>query len=63
MEKWLVRVDSPGHAFKTVINEVLTEFSYIATDLQLQYGFKSIDKRLAPVEFVFIGALSSYLPF
>jgi hypothetical protein len=57
MEKWLLRVDKPGHAFKNVIEEVLKAFSIIATDPRLQYGFKSIDKRLAPVEFVFIGVL------
>jgi hypothetical protein len=55
MEKWLVRTDNPQHNFKTSINDVLNEFYYIATEKKLQDAFKKIDKRLAPVEFVFIG--------
>ena len=55
MEKWLLRVDSPTPSFKLLINEVLTEFWHIATTPHLKYGFTSINKRLAPVEFVFVG--------
>lgn len=56
MEKWLIRVDSPPPLFKTTINEVLTDFWHMATDSKLKYGFTTIDKRLAPIEFVFVGA-------
>jgi hypothetical protein len=56
MEKWLLRVDNPTPSFKSLINDVLTEFYYIATTARLNYGFSSINKRLAPVEFVFVGA-------
>lgn len=55
MEKWLVRVDAPVTSFKSDIHDALTEFWNIATTPELNIGFKKIDKRIAPVEFVFIG--------
>jgi hypothetical protein len=55
MEKWLTRVDKPTPAFKSLINEVLRQFWVIAMTPNLKYAFTNIDKRLAPVEFVFVG--------
>jgi hypothetical protein len=60
MEKFLARPDEPLAAFKHAINEVMTEFYYIATERKLYDAFKKITKRLAPVEFVFIGSYSCH---
>ncbi|KAI9572171.1 hypothetical protein HD554DRAFT_2067582 [Boletus coccyginus] len=57
LEKWLLRVDKPNQAFMNNIGEVLNEFGYIATTPGLDAAFEQVDKRVAPVEFVFIGAL------
>jgi hypothetical protein len=57
MEKFLTRTDQPDPSFKTTINDVLDEFYFIATEKRLQDAFKRIEKRLAPVEFVFIGSV------
>jgi hypothetical protein len=56
VEKWLCRVDKPTEKFKLEIEEVLQEFWKIAVDTELGAGFKNIGRRLAPVEFIFIGA-------
>jgi hypothetical protein len=60
MEKWLTREDSPPHGFKGTINDVLTMFYYISSTPRFNKGFKLIDKRLAPVEFVFIGEMQRF---
>lgn len=57
MEKWLCRVDKPTEKFKSEIEEVLREFWNIAANPTLDAGFKKIGRRLAPVEFIFIGVL------
>lgn len=57
LEKWLKRVDNPPTAFMTKINNVLSDFWHIATTLGLNAAFTQVDKRVAPVEFVFIGML------
>ncbi|KAI0915786.1 hypothetical protein AcV5_003610 [Taiwanofungus camphoratus] len=57
MEQWLVRMDLPNPAFKTAVNDVLTEFWYIAHTPRLAQAFTKIQKRVAPVEFVFIGVV------
>ncbi|KAJ6539424.1 hypothetical protein B0H19DRAFT_1315289 [Mycena capillaripes] len=57
MDKWLSRVDPPNEQFKRDIDEALNEFGRIATDPQLKFGFTRVNKRIAPVEFVFIGVL------
>jgi hypothetical protein len=62
MEKFLVRPDAPSPAFKQAIGEVLTEFYYIATEHKLRDGFTKIGKRLAPVEFVYIGSFFATFP-
>ncbi|KAJ7129581.1 hypothetical protein C8R44DRAFT_872833 [Mycena epipterygia] len=56
METWLSSADHPGESFKRDIDEALNEFGRIATDPQLNMGFK-MTKKLAPVEFVFVGVL------
>ena len=55
LEKWLSRADKPNQAFKNNIGDVLNEFGYIATTPGLRTAFEQVDKRVAPVEFVFIG--------
>jgi hypothetical protein len=57
LEKWLARVDPPGEQFKLEIDDVLRELWMIAKEKHLNNGFTAIGKRLAPVEFVFIGSL------
>jgi hypothetical protein len=55
VEKWLCRVDRPTEKFKLEIEEVLREFWNIASNSTLDTGFKKIGRRIAPVEFIFIG--------
>lgn len=57
LEKWLSRVDKPTQSFKNHIGDVLDEFGYIATTPELNSAFEQVDKRVAPVEFVFIGTV------
>ncbi|KIL68045.1 hypothetical protein M378DRAFT_191070 [Amanita muscaria Koide BX008] len=57
LEKWLSRVDPPGEQFQREIDDVLRELWMIAKEKPLNKGFTAIEKRLAPVEFVFIGVL------
>ncbi|KAK2466267.1 hypothetical protein APHAL10511_001909 [Amanita phalloides] len=57
LEKWLARVDPPGEQFKNEIDDTLRELWMIAKEKQHNKGFTAIGKRLAPVEFVFIGVL------
>ncbi|EIW83162.1 hypothetical protein CONPUDRAFT_121609 [Coniophora puteana RWD-64-598 SS2] len=57
LERWLSRIDKPLPAFRQQMNEVLTEFWLLATSPNLQHAFTQVDKRVAPVEFVFIGVL------
>ncbi|KAJ6485138.1 hypothetical protein C8R47DRAFT_980663 [Mycena vitilis] len=57
MEKWLSRVDPPNEQFRSNIDQALDEFGRIASDPTLSMGFTRINKRIAPVEFVFIGVL------
>ncbi|KAN0090892.1 Protein of unknown function DUF262 domain containing protein [Tylopilus felleus] len=57
LEKWLSRVDKPNQVFKNNIGDVLNEFGYIAMTPELSTAFEQVDKRVAPVEFVFIGTL------
>jgi hypothetical protein len=60
--KWLSRVDQPTEQFKREIDDALNDIAYLATSLNpdLKKGF-TIGKKLAPVEFVFIG--SEVAPF
>lgn len=56
LEKWLVRVDAPTEGFMARVDKALTEFWYLASTKHLDKGLKKFEKRVAPVEFVFIGA-------
>lgn len=55
VEKWLCRVDRPTEQFKLEIEGVLKEFWNIAANPDLDAGFKKIGRRIAPVEFIFVG--------
>ncbi|KAG6334250.1 hypothetical protein ID866_4841 [Astraeus odoratus] len=57
LEKWLSRVDKPTQAFKKHIGDALNAFWHIANTESLNNAFKQVEKRVAPVEFVFIGTL------
>ncbi|KAG1862585.1 hypothetical protein DFJ58DRAFT_233981 [Suillus subalutaceus] len=57
LEKWMKRVDNPPTAFMTLINNVLSDFWHIATSSELNAAFTEVDKRVAPVEFVFVGVI------
>ncbi|KAF8351390.1 hypothetical protein F5887DRAFT_1194897, partial [Amanita rubescens] len=57
LEVWLSRVDPPGDQLKKEIDETLREMWMIAKERSLNKGFTTIGKRLAPVEFVFVGVL------
>ncbi|KAG2368139.1 hypothetical protein BDR07DRAFT_1448474 [Suillus spraguei] len=57
LEKWLKRVDKPPTTFMTQINDVLSDFWHIATQSDLDAAFTEVDKRVAPVEFVFVGVV------
>lgn len=58
LERWLLRVDPPSNGFMGRVDEALNEFWVIATDKSSKHyskGFHQVDKRVAPVEFAFIG--------
>ena len=55
MEQWVSRAQAPSPAFKTAIGNVLTKFWYLADSPEYNQAFKNIHKRVAPIEFVFIG--------
>ncbi|KXN89657.1 hypothetical protein AN958_05524 [Leucoagaricus sp. SymC.cos] len=57
LEVWLSREDPPTGSFKKDIEAVLTDFWNMATDKSLNDAFRLINKRIAPVEFVFIAVL------
>ena len=61
LEMWLSQENPPTEPFKQDIEEVLTDFWNMATDHSLNEGFRLINKRIAPVEFVFIGKTFTYL--
>jgi hypothetical protein len=58
LDKWLQRTDAPEKKFKVSVENTLKAFLSIAADDQLNYCFKSVSQRLAPIEFVFIGTHS-----
>jgi len=57
LEKWLVRVDPPSESFMSRVDKALSEIWYLASTKNLDKGLKQFEKRVAPVEFVFIGVL------
>jgi len=57
LEKWLVRIDPPTESFMTRVDKALSEFWYLASTKGYDKGLKGFERRVAPVEFVFIGVL------
>ncbi|KAF8585948.1 hypothetical protein K439DRAFT_1659991 [Ramaria rubella] len=57
VEKWLTTGGMPSNKFKAQVTSVLESFLYLATEPEYRQGFTQVDKRVAPVEFVFIGVL------
>jgi len=57
LEQWLSNADPPNPLFKKTINDVLIEFWHLANIKGLDRAFTKIDKRVAPIEFVFIGVV------
>lgn len=55
LEAWMALSDKPLRDFQKTIDDVLSKFWWIASKSELNMGFVKIDKRVAPVEFVFIG--------
>ena len=60
-EKWIVRVDPPTQNFKKKIADVLRSLWHIASTDGLNKGFTSIQKKVAPVEFIFICKCYCYM--
>lgn len=63
LEKWLVRIDPPTEGFMSRVDKALSEFWYLATTKGLDKGLTKFEKRVAPVEFVFIGMHIFYRTF
>lgn len=61
LERWLMDPAKPSAEFIATMNAVLRRFWFIAKTKELNYGFKSISKRVSPAEFVFTGAACTYL--
>ncbi|TFK43458.1 hypothetical protein BDQ12DRAFT_675017 [Crucibulum laeve] len=57
IEKWLTRDGIPEEPFKSDIESTLRKYWKTATTRALNKGFKEIQARLAPIEFIFIGVL------
>ncbi|KAH9924478.1 uncharacterized protein B0H18DRAFT_1119998 [Fomitopsis serialis] len=57
MEQFVAGEDEPETWFKTALKEALTKFWHIGDNKRFNYGFRSIQKRVAPIEFVFIGVI------
>lgn len=62
IEKWISREDKPTAQFKEDIENVLRGLWVIATTQDLKSGFVDIPQRVAPVEFIFIGACLTTFP-
>ncbi|KAI0666543.1 hypothetical protein C8Q78DRAFT_1107604 [Trametes maxima] len=57
LERFLMRTDLPSSELQATVRGVLTAFWHIAHTDELNYPFRDIKKRVAPVEFVFTGVL------
>jgi len=57
MEQWVARMDPPSPEFKAAITHALSWFWHLASSHEHNKGFTKITKRVAPIEFVFIGVL------
>lgn len=53
---WVSSPEEPSSSLKKAIESTLRHFVTIATDRQYNQGFRTIEKKVAPVEFIFIGA-------
>lgn len=56
MEAWVSREELPDEGFKKAISDVLSEYWHLAHTESLDHAFTKIKQRVAPIEFVFIGA-------
>lgn len=57
LESYLCRVDPPVLQFKNEIDNVMSSFWNIASEPELNAPFTKVQKRVAPIEFVFVGKL------
>jgi hypothetical protein len=55
LSTWLSRGDEPQRSFKDAVVGALRELWHIATAANLNQAFINIPRRVAPVEFVFMG--------
>ena len=53
---WLSRLDEPSQKLKDDMESILYKFYTIASSENFRYPFKKMKAKVAPVEFVFIGA-------
>ena len=56
IEQWIRDASEPEQEFKSAVEDVLRTFWYLASQERYNKGFTDIEQRVAPVEFVFIGA-------
>jgi hypothetical protein len=60
LEKWLTSPDErPSTAFKAAMTDVLSRLWELASDLELDAPFRRFKAKVAPVEFVYIGACTN----
>ncbi|KAI0779947.1 hypothetical protein C8Q74DRAFT_1367755 [Fomes fomentarius] len=57
LERWLTADKLPAEPFRNTMVDVLTAFWHIADQAELNFPFKNIEKRVAPVEFTFAGVI------
>ena len=55
LERWLTSDDKPLEEFEQLMLDVFNSLWHIATNEQLKFCFRDIQKRVAPAEFVFTG--------
>ena len=55
LERWLTSDDKPSEEFEQLMLDVFNSLWHIATNEQLKFCFRDIQKRVAPAEFVFTG--------
>lgn len=52
---WVDKEEAPSKKFEKAIEHTLRDFVSLATDKRYNQAFRTIDKKVAPVEFIFIG--------
>jgi len=55
LHKWLLSQDEPSDIFKNEIEDVLRTMWVIGSVEGFNEGFVNIEKKVAPIEFIFIG--------